>query len=317
MLLFGSGLAAQTTQAKIVDRIIAQVNDDIITLSDLNKEMQGVREQLATKYTGDQLEQEVKKSEKMALETLVREKLYLQKANDLGMGSGMDVRVSAFIEQKRKDLNIKDMDEFDRALEQQGTTMESYREDVRKGMLENDLLNYFVDSRVTVLTEEIERFYKDHLKDFSTPEEVTLSEIIITTAGSDGQSEALANEYRNRLLKGESFPTLASQVSKGPTASKGGAIGTYLVGKLAPEIAAAIDKVKEGDISAVTKIAEGYAIFRVDARKQPVVRPLEEVRNTIKEYLFEQKRQPELDKFVAQLKEDAYIQYYPEIGIGK
>jgi peptidyl-prolyl cis-trans isomerase SurA len=303
--------------AKVVDRIVAQVNDDIITLSDVTHELLGVREQLATKYTGDQLEQEMKRAEKAALETLVRDKLFLQKANELGIGTGMDVRVSTYVEAQRKDHNIKDLDEFELILEKQGTTMTAYREDVRKGMIVQDLVGYFVDSRITLLAEEVERFYKDHLKDFSTAEEVTLSEIIIPATGDGSQGQALASGYRDRLMQGESFPALASQVSKGPTASKGGSIGTYQISQLSQQITAAIANVKEGDVSAVTKLPEGYAIFRVDSRKPPVVRPFEEVRNYIKEYLFNLKRQPELDKFVTQLKEDAYIQYFQEIGVGK
>jgi peptidyl-prolyl cis-trans isomerase SurA len=309
--------SAQTVPAKVVDRIVAQVNDDIITLSDVTHELLGVREQLATKYTGDQLEQEMKRAEKAGLETLVRDKLFLQKANELGIGTGMDVRVSSYIEAQRKDHNIKDLDEFDLVLEKQGTTMTAYREDVRKGMIIQDLLGYFVDSRITLLAEEVERFYKDHLKDFSTAEEVTLSEIIIPATGDGSQGQALASGYRDRLMQGESFPALASQVSKGPTASKGGSIGTYQMSQLSQQITASIANVKEGDVSAVTRLPEGYAIFRVDSRKPPVVRPFEEVRNNIKEYLFDQKRQPELDKFVTQLKEDAYIQYFQEIGVGK
>ncbi|MGD0309699.1 MAG: peptidyl-prolyl cis-trans isomerase [Acidobacteriota bacterium] len=309
--------SAQTVPAKVVDRIVAQVNDDIITLSDVTHELLGVREQLATKYTGDQLEQEMKRAEKAALETLVRDKLFLQKANELGIGTGMDVRVSTYVEAQRKDHNIKDLDEFELILEKQGTTMTAYREDVRKGMIVQDLVGYFVDSRITLLAEEVERFYKDHLKDFSTAEEVTLSEIIIPATGDGSQGQALASGYRDRLMQGESFPALASQVSKGPTASKGGSIGTYQISQLSQQITAAIANVKEGDVSAVTKLPEGYAIFRVDSRKPPVVRPFEEVRNYIKEYLFNLKRQPELDKFVTQLKEDAYIQYFQEIGVGK
>jgi peptidyl-prolyl cis-trans isomerase SurA len=309
--------SAQTVPAKVVDRIVAQVNDDIITLSDVTHELLGVREQLATKYTGDQLEQEMKRADKAALETLVRDKLFLQKANELGMGTGLDVRVSSYIEAQRKDHNIKDLDEFELVLEKQGTTMTAYREDVRKGMIIQDLLGYFVDSRITLLTEEVERFYKDHLKDFSTAEEVTLSEIIIPATGDGSQGQALASGYRDRLMQGESFPALASQVSKGPTASKGGSIGTYQLSQLSQQITASIANVKEGDVSAVTKLPEGYAIFRVDSRKPPVVRPFEEVRSNIKEFIFDQKRQPELDKFVTQLKEDAYIQYFQEIGVGK
>jgi peptidyl-prolyl cis-trans isomerase SurA len=317
LLISGSCLQAQTKPVKIVDRIVAQVNDDIITLSEVNRELGQVRQELAAKYTGDQLEQALKKEEQTILEDLIRQKLFLQKATEMGMGSGMDVQVSAQIEAMRKQYNIKDMDEFEQALAQQGMTLSSYREYVKKQLIIGSLINSFVDSRITLLAEEVESYYHEHARDYSSPEEVTLSEIMIPIGGNDGQAESLAIEYRKRLLKGESFAALASQYSKGPTASKGGGIGTYQVAKLSPQITDAIASVKEGEISEVVKIGDGYLIFRVDARKASVIRPLEEVRNEIKSILFQRKQRPEMERFVAQLKEDAYIQIFSEIGIGK
>ena len=316
MLIPGAGLQAQTTPAKVVDRIVAQVNDDIITLSDLNRAMAELRQVLADKYAGDQLEQAIKKEQDNVLEELIRKKLILQKATELGIGTGMDVQVSSYIEQLRKQNNIKDMDEFEHALEQQGKTMESFRDDIKKEMIIQDVIGYFVDSRITLLSEEIQRYYNDHAKDYSSPEEVTLSEILVPNS-ADGQAEALANEYRKHLLQGESFAAVASQYSKGKTAGKGGGIGTYQVAKLDPQIAAAIASVKEGDFSQAIKINEGFVIFRVDARKPSVVRPFDEVKDEVKTLLYQQKRTPEMERFIAQLKEDAYIQKFSELGIGK
>jgi peptidyl-prolyl cis-trans isomerase SurA len=306
---------AQTKPAKVVDRIVAQVNDDIITLSELNRALVPIRQELADKYSGEQLQAELKKEQDNLLEDLIRKKLILQKANELGMGSGLEVQVSAYIEDLRKKNNIKDMDEFEKALEQQGMNLISFREDIKKEMIIQDVLGYFVDSRITLLSEEIDRFYKEHTKEFSSPEEVTLSEIVVL--GTDEQARTLANEYRARLLRGESFTTMASQYSKGPTANKGGGIGTYVVSKLDPQFAAAITGVKEGDVSEVIKIKEGYAILRVDNRKASVVRPFEDVKSEIKNYLFGQRRQPEMERFISQLKEDAYIQKFNELGIIK
>lgn len=316
-MLFISGLClqAQTKPVKIVDRIVALVNDDIITQSEIDRAKAQLRNELASQYTGEQLEMELKRRD--VLEDMIRKRLMLQKATELGMGSGMDVQVSAWIEQLRKENNIKDMDEFERILEQQrGISLAAFREDIKKEMTIQEVKGYFVDSRITLLTEEIERYYKDHIKEFSSAEEVTLSEIIVPTS-SDGQAENLANEYRKRAAQGESFAKMASQYSKGPTASKGGTIGTYVVAKLTADIAKAITSVKEGEITPVIKISEGYAIFRVDARKPSVARPFEEVKNAIKNTLYQQKYTPEFERFVAQLKEDAYIQIFGELGIGK
>ncbi len=317
LLIFASVLTSQTNPVKIVDRIVARVNDDIITQSDVNREMIQYRQELAQKFTGEQLDQEMKKAEKEVLEGLIRDKLFLQKAQELGIGSGMDVQVSAEIERMRKQYNIKDMEEFEKALEAQGMTLAGYREYVKKQMIIGSLIGEFVDSRITLLTEEVERYYKDHAKDFSSPEEVTLSEILIPTSGDDGQPEALAEAYRKRVLQGESFATVASQYSKGPTASKGGGIGTFQVAKLNPQIASAIAPVKEGDVSPVIKLPGGFAFYRVDSRKASVVSPFESVRDQIRELLLRQKRAPEYERFVAQLKEDASIQLFGELGIGK
>ncbi len=317
MLMLSPALSAQTKPAKIVDRIVAQVNDDIITQSDINRAMIGVKQELAAKYAGEQLEQEVKKEEDNVLEELIRKKLVLQKANELGIGSGMDVQVSTYIEDLRKKNNFKDMDEFEAALSQQGMTLAGFRDDIKKEMIIQEVIGYFVDSRITLLSEEIERYYKEHQKDYSTPEEVTLSEIVIPNS-SGGQAQTLANEYRKRILQGESFAAVASQYSKGATAAKGGSIGTFETAKLSTQIAAAIASVKEGDVSEIIKIPEGLVFFRVDARKPSVVRPFDDkLRNEIKALLYQQKRQPELERFIAQLKEEAYIQKFSELGIGK
>jgi peptidyl-prolyl cis-trans isomerase SurA len=305
--------SAQTGQPKIVDRILAQVNDDIITLSDLNRQMAEIRQELSTRYSGEQLEEEVKKAQSTALDELIREKLLVQKATELGFGSNIDVQVSAAIERIRKQNNIKDMQEFEQALAQQGMTLLEFRDKIRKQILAQGLIQEFVGSRITLTSQEIEKYYRDNETEYTTPEEVSLSEIIIPTEGDDGSAMAKASEILSRLKKGESFATLASQYSKGPTANKGGNIGSYTLPKLNPDIAKAIANVKEGDVTEIQKITEGYVIYRVDSRKPARVRPLDEVRDEIKNKIWQQKFTPEYDRYIAQLKEDAYIQIFGDI----
>jgi peptidyl-prolyl cis-trans isomerase SurA len=299
--------------AKIVDRIVAQVNGDIITLSDLNREMAQIRQELASKFSGDQLAQAIQKAEKEVLDDLIRQKLMLQKAAELGFTANVDAQVSSTIERIRKENKIKDMQDFEQALAQQGITMAAYREQLRNRIITQSLVQEFVGSRITLLSQEIEKYYKDHAAEFSTQEEVSLSEIIILTQGNPGEAEARAEEILARLKQGESFTALASQYSKGPTASKGGSIGSYVTAKLNADIAKAIARLKDGDVTDIQKTGDGYVIYRLDSRKPATVRPLEEMRDEIKNRLYEQKFNPEFDRFIAQLKEDAYIQIFGEI----
>jgi peptidyl-prolyl cis-trans isomerase SurA len=269
-----------------------------------------IRRELATKFAGAQLEQEIKKAEKEVLDQLIQQKLLLQKANELGFGANVDLQVTATIERIRKENKIKDMQEFERALAAQGMTLPNFRERIKRQLITNGLISEFVGSRITLLTQEIEKYYREHSAEFASPEEVTLSEIIIPVGSNFAEAEARASEIQKQLSQGEPFAKLASQYSQGPTAGKGGGIGSYLTAKLNPEIASAISKVKEGDVTTVLKGKDSFVIYRVDTRKAAVVRALEEVRDEIRNRLYEQKFTPEFDRFISQLKEDAYIQIF-------
>lgn len=299
--------------AKIVDRIVAQVNDDIITLSDLNREMAEIRQELSGKFSGQQLEDEIKKAQKDVLDELIRQKLLLQKGNELGFGANVDVQVSAFLERVRKENKFKDMEELEKAAAQQGLTLPALRERIRRQIITQGVVNEFVGSRITLLSQELEKFYRDHAAEYTIPEEVSLSEIVIPSEGNAAEAESRANEIHQRLTQGEAFATLASQYSKGPTAAKGGGIGTYQTAKLNPDIANAIANVKEGDVTPVLKTRDGLVIYRVDTRKPTTVKPLEDVRDEIRDRIWKQKFQPEYERFISQLKEDAYIQIFGEI----
>lgn len=304
-------LANAPAQPRVVDRIVAQVNDDIITLSDMNREMADIRRELASRYSGDQLEDEAKKAEKDVLEELIRQRLILQKANEYGFGANADAQVSAALQRIMKDNGLKDIPDLERALERQGMTLASFRDRIKKSMISQGLIQEFVGSRITLLTQEIEKYYKEHAAEYTVPEEICLSEIIIPTNEGEAAT-ARATDIRSRITQGESFATLASQYSKGPTAGKGGNIGCYITEKLNPEIAREVANVKEGEVTPVLKAKEGHTIYRVDSRRPKAVKPLEEVRDEIRNRLWQAKFNPEYERFVAQLKEEAYIQIFSD-----
>jgi peptidyl-prolyl cis-trans isomerase SurA len=188
-----------------------------------------------------------------------------------------------------------------------------FREQIRRQYITQSLINEFVSSRITLLSQEIDKYYADHAAEFTVPEEVTLSEIYVPVEGNTAEAEARINDISARLSRGESFATLVSQYSKGPTAAKGGSIGTYQTLKLNPDTVAAIAKIKDGEYSNIVKSKDGFSIYRLDSRKPAALKPLEQVRDEIKNRLWEQKFNPELKRYISQLKEDAYIQIFNEI----
>jgi peptidyl-prolyl cis-trans isomerase SurA len=295
-------------EARVVDRILAQVNDEIITLSDINRRMARARQELATKYSGEQLAEMIQKEEKEVLDDLILEKLLYQKSVEIGYTRDTDVEVSEIIQKIMQDNNIKDQDQLETVLAQEGRSLKELRDQFRRQIISEDLIREFVGSRIIILMPEIEKYYKDHAAEFTSPEEVSISEIIITGEGAEDQ----ANDIYRRLQQGEAFATLANQYSKGPTANKGGSTGTYLVSALKAEEAKAIAGLKEGEISKPQMTKDGYVIYRIDSRVYATTRPLEEVKDKIKDDLFMKKFYPERQRFFARLKEEAYWQIFSE-----
>ena len=308
-VIFATGIVGAGT----VDRILAKVNDEIITLSELRREMEPTRIEIMNKVPPAQQEQTLKAMEEKILDSLIEASLIYQKAIEMEYNAQVEEDVTSYIQQIIKDNNFKDTDEFEDALAQQGQSMRTFRENIERNMASQALVNDFIHSRINLLTPEIERYYQNNQADFTTSEEVTLSEIILDTTDSVADAESLASDIADRIRKGESFETLAMQYSKGSTAGKGGGIGTYVIDKLNAEIRKALTDVGEGEISAPQKSAEGFIIYRMDVRKPVVVQPLDEVRDEIRSILYQQKQNPEYERFIAQLKDEAYIQIFPEM----
>ena len=133
--------------AKTVDRIVAQVNDDIITLSELNRETTEFRKDLESKYTGQQLAQWIQKAEQQSLDTLINEKLLYQKGEELGFNADVDSKVSAEVQRLVKEINFKDTEELEKYFEEAGRSLREYRESMKKQIIMRDLIYAFVDSR--------------------------------------------------------------------------------------------------------------------------------------------------------------------------
>jgi parvulin-like peptidyl-prolyl isomerase len=308
-VIFAAGMSVAGT----VDRIVAKINDEIITLSELRREMEPARKEIMSKIPAAQQEQALKEAEEQILNGLIEAAIIYQKAVEMEYSAYVVDEVDSYIQQLMKDNNIKDTDEFENALAQEGQSLKTFRESIEKQMISQALVNDFINSRINLLTPEIERFYQNNQAAFATPEEVALSEIILDTAKGVSDAEKLAAEIAERLRQGESFAALAGQYSRGTTAGKGGGIGTYVIDKLNDETRSALTGVEEGEISKPQKIAEGIIIYRIDVRKAEIVQPLEEVKDEIKNILYQQKRIPEYNRFITQLREDAYIQIFPEM----
>jgi peptidyl-prolyl cis-trans isomerase SurA len=306
-------------EAKIIERIIARVNDEVITLSEYNTELATLRLQIEKEIPpGKEREAEFEKRKAAALDNLIQAKLLWHNANRLGFCSNVDVEVSAYIERLKKEYGLN-AEQFEEQIKKEGLTVQAFRENIGRNICTQRLISQFVTQKIAIQTEEIENFYKTNLAQFKKPAEIEVSEIVFLTEGKDAKEVvARVEDLLKRLAAGEDFAESAKKYSDGPTKNEGGRIGTFKPGMMAPEVEKVAFALKEGEYSKEPiKTKYGFQILKVDKKRPETIIPLEDVRNRIQEVLYYQKLQPDLDKYVKKLKEESYIYIHPDVAAGK
>lgn len=277
-MLLSYSLPITASGSVVVDRVVAVVNNEIITLSDLQ------REETLKKV-------DAKQDERLLLEDMIDRKLQMAAAK----GAGMDVTDKELTEavtdiMKRNSLDSK---QFEAALAKEGLTLEQYKTELREQMTLSRMFNKYVRSGVAVDEAEVQAYYERNIKNYSLPEEIRVRQIFFRVPENATPSEtALIKEKATAALarakKGESFITLVKELSEGETAALGGDLGFLQRDQAIPEIEEAARTLKPGEIAGPLRCAGGFHIIKLEEIRTPV-RPLEKVKDEITKMLYELK----------------------------
>ncbi len=315
MLLAGGGVffSDLTAQRKVIERIVARVNDDIITLSEYNYELERLRGELSRSVQGEELEKQFELQKPNVLESLIQSKLLVQKAKDLGFGNKIDQEVNSYIEGFRKQNGIPDMRSLEQALRQAGMSMARWRDDIKNSILQEALIGTFVQSKVVTTDEELQKYYNSHKEEFTKPGEVELAEIVFFLEGKKEEDvRTKANSALNALKGGEDFAAVAKKMSEGSTAQQGGGIGTFKLGTMSADVQNAVKNLTSGKFSEIIKSKFGYQILKVVNRKEQEMVPLAEVKKTIQAKVYYEKYRPMLDKYLKEVRDESFVEIYGE-----
>jgi len=307
------GPALGQDDEKILDEIVAKVNTRVITLTDLSRDLQLLRVSLRDEVQDpDRFEEEFQKRKKELLRNVIQNEVMTQKAEELGITANIDQEVDAAVDQMRQQAGIPSMEVMEQALQQRGTTLQEYRRNFKERMTIDWLVQQSVYSKITLLAEEIEGYYQEHPEQFTEPAEIELAEILFLKEGKNLEEVRRKAEEVAAKVTADNFEEMAKENSEGPTASKGGGIGTFKKGSLSEALDAVAFKLDVNQISPVVETDYGFQIVKVVSQKAPVVKPLEEVRPLIQRYLYQLKAQPELKTFLDELLQQSYIYIAPK-----
>ncbi len=316
ILLISSGLAAQDKKAKVVEEIIARVNNEIITRSDLERSKATLAEEIrqdCPTCTEVQLATILKERVQNLLRDLIDQALLAQKGKDLSINVETDVIKQ--LDRIRQQNKLPDMEALEEELRKAGITLEDYKSNIRNGLLTQEVVRNQVTSRINVDKEEVAKYYEQHKSEFVRPEQVYLSEFFLST---DKKSEAeipkveeKAKAYLERIKKGEDFGEMAKHFSEGSTAKQGGNLGGYQRGQLAKEIEEIVFNLKRGEMTEVIHTKTGFLILKVEERFEAGQQPLDKVTPEILNRLYAEKTQPQLRTYLATLREESYVVVKP------
>jgi peptidyl-prolyl cis-trans isomerase SurA len=318
LLLPASAAFGQSSQSKgvLVEQIVARVNNEIITLSDYQKAAEGLGQEVqqdCQNCTPDRIQNLLKDRQKNLLRDMIDQQLLIERAKDMDIS--VDTDLVKRLDQIRKQNNLTTMDDLEKAVESQGVVWEDYKNQLRNGLLTQEVIRKEVGGRMDIGSDEIKQYYEAHKQDFNRPEEVALAELSLTTEGKSPEESAAvhtkADDLRNRIVKGDDFSELAKRYSQGSTAADGGDLGTYERGQLAPQLEEAVFKLEKGQITDVIQTKTGFEILKVLDHYQAGLQPLDKVTGEISDMLYRQKMDPAMRDYLAELREESYVQVKP------
>ena len=252
-----------------VDRIVAVVNDDVITQNELNERITLVTHQLqrqgATLPPSDVLARQI-------LERLINDRVQLQLAKDEGIKVD-DLTLDRTIERIAQENKLS-MADFRAALERDGVRYSRFRDDIRNEILIARLREKDVDNNIVVTDAEVETELAREAHEASADVEYQLSHILV---GVPAQASAEQIEARRRralaaleaLRGGANFGQIAAQYSDAPDALQGGSLGWRPAGRLPTLFLDVLKRMKPGDVSDILRSPNGFHIVKlIDKRSK-------------------------------------------------
>lgn len=310
--------AALSKPDKLVNAIAAIVNDEIVTLYEVNREAQPViREAEKKSALNNDTRRQIRGA---ALEHLIEKKLVEQKVKELNI-KVTDEEIRQAIEDVKKQNNMASQDVLVTALASQGLTFEQYRSQLKEQIEKLKLVSIEVRAKIQVGESEMREYYEANRSKYSEEDTFQARHIFIRT-NEKAPAEEIKRTMTTALMvlaeakSGKDFAELARSYSEDPAARKdGGALGTFKKGDMMPELEAAILAMKPGEISELVYTASGFHIVKLEERTTGKMKPFDSVKTEIEEALYRKKSEERFAQWAKELRSKASIEMKDLTGI--
>ena len=308
---------ALTGEGKVVEEIVARVNNEIITTSELQKARtaaaEDAQQECSGRCTPEQLQVAVEDRQKFALRDLIDQSLLAQRGKDMGVN--VEGEVVKQLDTIRIQNKLDSMEKLEAAVTKEGLNWDDFKNNIRNKLLTQEVIRREVGSHINIGRDESMKYYEEHKKDFVKPEQVALRAIEISTEGKKDADLADLKKKTDDLLRrikdGEDFATLAKRFSDGSTAQQGGFLGVYKRGELSKQLEDQVFAMKKNQLTDVIETKQGFLILQVLERYEEGEQPFDKVENEIMDHLYGQRMEPALREYLKTLREQSYVVVKP------
>lgn len=313
-------IAPPVASAATVSRIVAVVNDEVITSYAVEKEKAAILRE-AERQQPPLDDQARARLDETALNRLIDKKLVEQKIREL------DIRVSeeevrqAIEDVKRQ--NKLSQEALVAALAGQGLSFDQYKGQIREQLERLRLVSQEVRAKIQVGEREMQEYYEANRSRFGAEENFRARSIFFRLdekmpADQVKKVMTTAMTVLNEARGGRDFAELARQHSDDPAAAKtGGDLGSFRKGDILPEFEENLVKMQPGEVSDIIYTPAGLHIIKLEERFPGTPKPFEEVKGEIEDLLYRKKSEERFNQWVADLRKEAAIEVRQEIGTGE
>ena len=299
--------AALSGGQEVVEEIVAIVNEDIITLSEVRQEFVMLMAQLrAMQFPPEEQEKQQQILKEQLLENMITDLLLLQKAREMNISVAEQLRST--LEKIKQDNNMTSDADLRRAVEQQGLSYEAWLKEYEETMLKQAVVFSEVERSIALDDAEIVQYYRANPKEFTVPAEFKLSAIYLSTEErGDEEMKAVEAQIDEKLKAGADFADVAAELSDPPMNEARGDLGRFKEGELESTLEEAVAKLEPGQTSEWIFSRNGWWLLRLEEKTPGHLMTFEEAKRKVEEMLYNRKSAERIGEYLKELREKNYV----------
>jgi len=301
--------------AMVLDRVVAVVNDEALTLSEIQEEGQPVVRKIFQEYVGPERDRRLEQAQRQLMDDLIDRRLMYQIAKKEGMLPSA-AEINSAIDELKRNNNAADDAQFRALLKAEGLTFEMIRRSVGERLAIGRLLTRQIRASIIITEDELVKYYESNQEKFKRTPTAEIRHLLVAIPpdGDEAKARSRVDEALAKIQGGADFVQVVRQYSDPPTGDSGGGAITVHRGELAPEIEAAAFGLRPGGVSQPIRTGAGWHLIKVEQVQAEPVAPFAEARETVRDQVFQEKFEAKRKDWLASQKSRAFIQVLVQAG---